>query len=72
MKGKFITFEGIDGSGKTTIAKEVFTRLKNSGRDVILTLELDKEYFNLLFPAKDILKTRHMIENTIKSFNYTL
>ncbi len=39
MKGKFITFEGIDGSGKTTIAKEVFTRLKNSGRDVILTLE---------------------------------
>ena len=39
MKGKFITFEGIDGSGKTTIAKEVFTRLKNSGWNVILTLE---------------------------------
>lgn len=35
----FITFEGIDGSGKTTIAKEVFMRLKNSGKDTILTSE---------------------------------
>ncbi|RLI60414.1 MAG: dTMP kinase [Candidatus Asgardarchaeum californiense] len=35
----FVTFEGIDGSGKSTISKIVFKKLKNQGYDVILTQE---------------------------------
>jgi len=36
---KFVTFEGIDGSGKSTISKEVYDRLKRMGYRVILTFE---------------------------------
>ena len=36
---KFITFEGIDGSGKSTVSKLVYKKLKNDGYDVILTYE---------------------------------
>ena len=39
MTGKFITFEGIDGSGKTTISQRVYSRLKEKNRDIILTHE---------------------------------
>ena len=35
----FITFEGIDGSGKSTISKLVFKKLKSQGHDVVLTFE---------------------------------
>ena len=35
----FITFEGIDGSGKTTIAKLVHQRLKKEGYQVVFTVE---------------------------------
>ena len=36
---RFVTFEGIDGSGKSTIAKLVCKRLKSEGYDVISTYE---------------------------------
>lgn len=36
---QFITFEGIDGSGKSTISKEVYEKLKSEGYDVVLTYE---------------------------------
>ena len=39
MKGIFITFEGIDGSGKTTQIELLNSFLKQSGFDVILTRE---------------------------------
>ena len=35
----FFTFEGIDGSGKSTISKGVYEKLQSKGYDVILTFE---------------------------------
>jgi dTMP kinase len=35
----FVTFEGLDGSGKTTQAKLLRNRLEADGRDVVLTRE---------------------------------
>ena len=35
----FITFEGIDGSGKSTISKLVFKKLKSEGYDIVYTIE---------------------------------
>lgn len=39
MKGKFITFEGGEGSGKTTIIKKVIKTLEEQGYEVISTRE---------------------------------
>lgn len=39
MKGSFITFEGIDGSGKTTQLNKLAESLRSAGRDVLLTCE---------------------------------
>ena len=35
----FVTFEGIDGSGKSTISKLVYDKLKSDGYNVVLTYE---------------------------------
>ncbi|MDI6855328.1 MAG: dTMP kinase [Candidatus Thermoplasmatota archaeon] len=39
VKGKLITFEGIDASGKTTLAKEVYKKLKKENLAVVLVSE---------------------------------
>jgi dTMP kinase len=35
----FVTFEGIDGSGKSTISKLVYEKLRSAGYDVVWTFE---------------------------------
>jgi dTMP kinase len=37
--GKFITFEGLDGCGKTTQIKKLSAALRNLGHDVVITRE---------------------------------
>jgi dTMP kinase len=39
QKTKFVVFEGVDGSGKSTQAGLLFDRLKNNNKNVILTSE---------------------------------
>lgn len=41
---RFVTFEGIDGSGKSTISKLVYEKMKKSGYDVVLTFEPTDSY----------------------------
>jgi dTMP kinase len=40
----FVTFEGIDGSGKSTICKLVYEKLKSQGYSVVLTFEPTDTY----------------------------
>ena len=58
MQGKFITFEGPDGSGKTTCAKGVYDKLKKEGYDVIYTrepggIEIAEEIRNINIKTKN-------------------
>ncbi|MEM9813902.1 MAG: thymidylate kinase, partial [Pseudomonadota bacterium] len=38
-RGRFLTFEGVDGSGKSTQAAELAKNLRASGKEVVLTRE---------------------------------
>lgn len=44
MKGKFITFEGAEGSGKTTQADMLAQRLQKEGRDVVIARDPGSTY----------------------------
>ncbi|HZW67314.1 MAG TPA: dTMP kinase [Pseudogracilibacillus sp.] len=39
MSGLFVTFEGGEGAGKTTVINEVASRLKSEGQEVVVTRE---------------------------------
>ena len=45
MSGYFIAFEGIDGSGKSTVAELIAGRLRSEGYDVLVTHEPTREKF---------------------------
>lgn len=44
MSGVLITFEGIDGCGKTSVAQEVSNRLESAAKNVVLTQEPTKTW----------------------------
>lgn len=59
MQGMFITFEGNDGSGKTTVSKEVYNLLLKEGYDVIYTREpggigISEEIRDIILDPKNI------------------
>lgn len=54
MRGAFIVFEGIDGTGKTTLCRNVSDRLVASGRDVIVTAEPTREGIGALIRSGSI------------------
>jgi dTMP kinase len=39
MRGRFVTFEGLEGSGKSTLIERLATHLRASGHDVLTTRE---------------------------------
>ena len=51
MKGKFIVFEGIDGSGKTTQASLLYSYLLSKGKKVVLTKEPTQSIIGSLIKA---------------------
>ena len=58
-KGLFITFEGPDGSGKTTVAKLVVEKLKEQGFDVVHTrepggIEIAEQIRNVILDPKNL------------------
>ena len=60
MNGYFITFEGPDGSGKTTVATEVCKRLTELGYDVIHTREpggigISEDIRNIILDPKNTM-----------------
>ena len=57
MRGKFITLEGPDGSGKTTISKIIFEKLQSEGYKVLLTrepggIEIAEQIRNIILDKK--------------------
>lgn len=54
MRGAFIVFEGIDGTGKTTLCRNVADRLRADGRDVEVTAEPTHEGIGALIRSGSI------------------
>jgi dTMP kinase len=61
MKGRFITFEGIDGTGKSTQLALLATRMREEGYDVLTT----KEPGSPADPTKLGLEVRQILFHTV-------
>ena len=48
MKGMFVVFEGIDGSGKSSVCMDLHDRLVSDGMNAILTAEPTKDDIGML------------------------
>ncbi|KAA0004803.1 MAG: dTMP kinase [Thermoplasmata archaeon] len=57
---RFITFEGIDGSGKSTVSKKVYKHIESMGYDVVLTFEPTDSYIGRI--------VKECIENDVDPF----
>ena len=60
MKGLFITFEGPDGSGKTTVATAVCEKLEKKGSSVVHTREpggigISEDIRNIILDPKNVM-----------------
>ena len=60
MKGLFIVLEGPDGSGKSTVAKELCKKLENDGLQVVHTrepggIEISEEIRNIILDPKNTM-----------------
>jgi dTMP kinase len=53
VRGFFVTFEGVDGSGKTTVANLVAEYLRRQGLPVLLTSEPNTVYIKQLLMTTD-------------------
>lgn len=58
-KGIFISFEGSDGSGKSTISKMLFDYMKNKGIDCFLTREPGGNQSEIAESIRDILLNKN-------------
>ena len=63
-KGKFIVFEGIDGSGKSTQIKRLLDRLRAENREVVSTFEPSQG------PVGSLI--RKMLEGSVKTDQRTI
>ena len=57
---RFITFEGIDGSGKSTVSKKLYKHIESMGYDVVLTFEPTDSYIGRI--------VKECIENDVDPF----
>jgi dTMP kinase len=65
MKGRFISFEGIDGTGKSTQITLLAERMKQEGYDVLVT----KEPGSPIEPTKLGLELRQILFHTVTTHN---
>lgn len=65
MKGRFITFEGIDGTGKSTQLALLANRMKQEGYDVLVT----KEPGSPTEPTRLGLELRQILFHTVTTLN---
>lgn len=59
MRGFFITFEGVEGAGKTTILHSIVDKLKSQGYDVVATrepggIEIAEQIRNIILDRENV------------------
>ena len=75
MKGKFITLEGPEGSGKTTVSNRIVKMLEEKGYQVLLTrepggVEIAEQIRNVILDKTEALlyaaaRRQHLVEKVI-------